>query len=99
MKMIIQSPQFTADKKLRDFVTRKMKKLGQFYDRIVELKVVLKLENSGQVKDKIVDLSMLVPGDLIHAKGTNKTFEAAVDEVIDVAKRQLIRHKERVKSF
>ncbi len=99
MNMIIQSPHFTADKKLLQLIERKMKKLGQYYDRIVELHVKLKLENSGQVRDKIVEVKIMVPGDMLHARGSKKTFESAIDEALTVSKRQLIRFKERVKSF
>ncbi len=99
MKITIQSPHFTADKKLLDFIDRKLNKLGQYYDRILEIGVILKLENTGQVKDKIAEVKMSVPGHLLLATAQNKTFEAAIDEVVDVAKRRLIKHKDRIRSF
>ncbi len=98
MKINIRSPHFTADRKLLQLVEKKLSKLGQYYDRVVELTATLKLENSGRVKDKIVEVKLAVPGDVLHAKGSSKTFESAVDEVLDVSKRQLIRYKERAKS-
>jgi putative sigma-54 modulation protein len=57
------------------------------------------LENAGKVRDKIVEVKLDVPGDLIIATESNKTFEAAIDQVSDVLKRQLIKYKERVRTY
>ena len=99
MNIKIESIHFDADQKLLDFINKKFGKLEQYYDRIMYIDVTLKLENSGQVRDKVVEVKVDVPGELIVCKGINKSFEAAVDEVVDVAKRQLIRHKEKARSF
>ena len=77
-----------------DFVERKLGKLDTFFDRIIEARVNLKLENSGQVKDKIVEVRISVPGDVLIAKQTDRTFEAAIDKIADVLKRQLVKYKE-----
>lgn len=95
----IESIHFTADQKLIDYIQKKLDKLDQFHDRIIDAHVILKLENTGQVKDKIVEVKLDIPGDLIVATESNKTFEAAVDQVSDVLKRLLIKHKERVRSY
>jgi putative sigma-54 modulation protein len=94
----IESIHFTADQKLIDFIQKKLDKLDQYHDRIIDAHVILKLENSGQVKDKVVEVKLDIPGDLIVASESSKTFEAAVDEVSAILKRLLIRHKERVRS-
>ncbi len=99
MNIKIESIHFDADQKLLDFINKKFGKLEQYYDRIMNIDVTLKLENSGQVRDKVVEVKVDVPGELIVCKGINKSFEAAVDEVVDVAKRQLIRHKQKARSF
>ncbi len=99
MNIKIESIHFDADQKLLDFINKKFGKLEQYYDRIMNINVTLKLENSGQVRDKVVEVKVDVPGELIVSKGINKSFEAAVDEVVDVAKRQLIRHKQKARSF
>jgi putative sigma-54 modulation protein len=96
MKINLTAVHFDADQKLVDYIEKKTAKLGQFFDRITDAQVFLKLENSGQVRDKIVELKLLVPGDILVAKETSKTFEAATDAVVDNMKRQLNKHKERV---
>jgi putative sigma-54 modulation protein len=99
MTIRIESIHFTADQKLVDFIERKLAKLDQYHDKIIDAHVILKLENSGQVKDKVVEVKLDVPGDLIVAKVINKSFEAATDEVVDVLKRLVIKNKEKVRSF
>lgn len=95
MNINIESIHFTADKKLIDYVQKKTSKLETYFDRIVGLDVILKLENSGQVRDKIAEFKMHVPGDTIFVKHTDKTFEAAADAGVDTLKRQLKKYKEK----
>jgi len=99
MNIRTESIHFTADEKLLTFIESKLSKLTQFYDRIIDVHVVLKLENSGQVKDKIVEVKVNIPGDTLISKDTKKTFEAAADSAIDTIRRQLRKHKERQRSF
>lgn len=98
MKILIEPVHFTADKDLLDYIEKKIGKLEHFFERIIDAQVTLKLENSGQVKDKIVEVSINIPGDRVFAKEMNKTFEAAIDKVADVLKRQLIKKKELMRS-
>jgi len=96
MKINLTAVHFDADQKLIDYIEKKSSKLSQFFDRITDAQVFLKLENSGQVRDKIVEIKLMVPGDTLVAKETSKTFEAATDAAVDNMKRQLNKHKERV---
>ena len=45
-----EAVQFKADQKLIDFIEKKFSKLEQFFDRITNVTVYMRLENSGQVK-------------------------------------------------
>ena len=89
------SVHFTADQKLLDYLHKKFSKLEQFYDKIIDAQVFLKLENSGQVKDKILELRLNVPGDTLHVTETAKSFEAAADSAVDTMKRQIKKYKEK----
>ena len=99
MKVYTEAVQFKADQKLIEFIERKLAKMEQYFDRIIEARVILKLENSGQIKDKIAEVSLSVPGDTIFVKESNKTFEASIDSATDALKKQLIKYKERVKGY
>jgi len=96
MKIQTTAVHFDADQKLIDYVTLKTGKLGQFFDRIIDASVFLKLENSGRVRDKIVELKLNVPGETLIATESSKTFEAAVDLAVDNMSRQVKRHKQRL---
>ena len=97
MKVYTETNHFSADQKLIEVIEQKLGKLDTFFDRIIEARVNLKLENSGQVKDKIVEVRLSVPGDVLVAKDTERTFEAAIDKAADVLKRQLIKYKEKMR--
>ena len=99
MKILIEPVHFTADQSLLDYIEKKIKKLEQFYDRIIDVQVTLKLENAGQIKDKVVEVLVSVPGDRIFNQHTQKTFEAAVDKVVAGLKRQLIKRKEMMRAY
>lgn len=95
MRVHTETVAFKADQKLIAFIERKLSKMDQFFDRIIDAQVVLKLENVGQVRDKIVEVRLNVPGNVLIAKESRKTFEASVASAVEGLKRQLIRHKER----
>ena len=98
MKINTTSIHFDADQKLLDYIQRKTSKLDQFYDRIIDAHIYLKLENSGQVRDKIVEIKLMVPGDVLMATEVSKTFEASTDAAVDNMKRQLNRYKDRLQA-
>lgn len=99
MKILIEPVHFTADQTLIDYVHEKVEKLEQFYERIISVTVTLKLENTGQIKDKIVEILISIPGDNIFSSDSNKTFEEGVDKVTDILKRQLVKRKEKMRSY
>lgn len=95
MVVYTEAVQFKVDSKLVDFIEKKLSKIDQFFDRIINARVVLKLENSGQVREKIAEVRINVPGETLIAKATNKSFEAAVELAVDSLKRQIIKYKEK----
>lgn len=98
MEVQIQSIHFDADVKLESFVQKKIQKLETYYDRIVNAEVFLKLENNGsQIKNKIAQIRMQVPGATLYAEEKSKVFEESVDLATDSLRRQLKKHKQRIR--
>jgi putative sigma-54 modulation protein len=93
MHIDIQTPHFTADKSLIDFIKERVQKVSRYYDHITDVTVYLKLENAAKVKDKLVELKMAVPGDTLITSATDKSFEAAFDSANDSMIRQIKRYK------
>ena len=98
MKINTTSIHFDADQALLDYIQKKASKFEQFFDRIIDAHVYLKLENSGQVRDKIVEMKVLVPGDTLIATEVSKTFEASTDAAVDNMIRQINKYKDRLQS-
>ena len=98
MNMLIrtQSVHFTADQKLITYLEDKLNQLNKYFEKILDVSVILKLENSGQVRDKIVEVNLKVPGQTFVAHGSSKTFEAAIDDVHKTLKRQIRKYKEKM---
>ncbi len=95
MKTRTEAIHFSADQKLLEFIEKKAEKLHQFFDKILNVDIKLRLENSGQIRDKIAEVKVHLPGSILFVKEHNKTFESAVDEAIEALKKQLIKYKER----
>lgn len=96
MKIYTKAIQFKADGKLIDRIDQKLSKMERLFDRIIDASVRLKLENSGQVRDKVLEVKMNVPGSTLVASATDKTFESALDSVLDSLKKQLIKYKSKL---
>jgi putative sigma-54 modulation protein len=96
MKVQTEAVHFTADQKLLLSVEKKLIKLEHYFNKIIDARVILKLENSGQVKDKIAEIKLIIPNGVIFIKESSKTFEAALDKAILTLKRQLVKHKEKL---
>jgi putative sigma-54 modulation protein len=97
MKVNTQSVKFKADQKLLDFIQQRMDKLEQFYDHIIDADIYLKVLNTNTRENKQVEIRLNIPGNDLHATKDAKSFEEATDMASDVLKRQLRKHKEKVR--
>ncbi|MBL4655390.1 MAG: ribosome-associated translation inhibitor RaiA [Bacteroidia bacterium] len=93
MKLQIQSIHFDADKKLLDFIQKKVSKLETFYDRILDGNVFLKIDKDSSHEDKIAEIKLQIPGGTMIAKEKCKTFEEAIDLNVESLRRQIKKHK------
>ena len=97
MKIKVQSIHFTADKKLLQFVEEKVDKLFQFYDSIIDSEVYLRLDKSDSSENKIAEIKINTPGKTLFAKEQCKTFEEATDVAVEALRRQITKHKEKLR--
>jgi len=98
MKVNTQSVNFNADKKLIDFIQKRMDKLDMYYDKVIKADVYLKVENTSSKENKIFEVSLNVPGDKFVVKKMCKTFEEGVDAAVDSLERQLKKRKEKIRA-
>ncbi len=97
MKVFTQSVNFNADRKLIDFVQKKVETLVKFHDKIVDAEVFLKVQNTSDKENKITEVKINIPGNELIVKRETKTFEEGVNSAVDNLKRQLKKSKEKLR--
>ncbi|NRB83922.1 MAG: ribosome-associated translation inhibitor RaiA [Winogradskyella sp.] len=98
MRVNTQSVNFTADKKLIDFIQKRMDKLDLFYDKIIQSDVYLKVENTSDKENKVFEAKVRVPGDSFVVKKQCKTFEEGTDIAVASLERQIKKRKEKLRA-
>ncbi len=96
MKLKVQSIHFNADGKLLEFIQERVDKLHTFYDDIIDGEVILKLQKNDS-ENKITEIKVNLPGRQLFAKEQSKTFEEATDVAVEALRKQITKHKEKVK--
>jgi ribosome hibernation promoting factor len=94
----IQSIGFVADIKLETFIQSKVDKLLKLDDDIVGVEVFLRLEKSAAAGNKIVEIILDLKGADLFAKKQSQSFEESTDMVIEALRRQLVKHKEKLRA-
>lgn len=97
MKLQVHSIHFDADRKLINFIQKKLDKLDTFYDRLVDGEVFLRLNNEG-TENKTVEIKLRVPGNMLFATEKARSFEAATGLATDALRMQLDKFKTRVRN-
>ncbi len=97
MDVKINSVHFDADKKLIKFITDKINKLGHYYEGIISAEVFFKLENTQELENKLTEIRLIIPGNDLFAKKQSKSFEESTDDAIDALRKQIQKHKEKLK--
>ena len=97
MKLQVHSIHFDADRKLINFIQKKLDKLDTFYDRLVDGEVFLRLNNEG-IENKTVEIKLRVPGSMLFAIEKARSFEAAAGLAADALRMQLKKFKTRTTS-
>ena len=95
MKITVHSIGLTPHEPLQEFLEKKLNKLDTFYDKIQACEVFLKVENSNSKENKTAEIILNIPGDDIVVKKTTASFEESIDICVDVAKKLLIKKKEK----
>ena len=99
MKVNTQSVNFNADKKLINFIQKRMDKLEMFYDKVIQSDVYLKVQNTSDKENKIFEARVEVPGDSLIVKKQCKTFEEGTDMAVSSLERQLKKRKEKLRAY
>ena len=99
MKIKISSIHFKADQKLEDFIQERIQKLSTIYDGLISSEVTLKIDKDSKTENKVSEIKLLIRGNDLFAKKQCKTFEEATDSAVDALRKQLTKHKEKIKGL
>jgi ribosomal subunit interface protein len=98
MNIKVNAVHFTPDQKLVDFITKKVNKLDTFFEGIINSEVTLKVDKPEAAKNKISEVKLSIPTtDYLFAKKQADTFEEATDLAVEAIRRQLKKHKEKIR--
>ena len=95
MEVRIQSIHFNASAALVNFIQKKVSKLEQFYDEILEVEVILKVIKPETTLNKDALVKIKASGAVLFASKSSDTFEESVDMAVDALEKQLIKFKEK----
>lgn len=98
MDIKIQSVHFDADVKLLNFIESKVGKLTQYFEHIIGVEIVLRLDKADNTENKVADIKVLIPGNDLFSKRSAKSFEEATDLAVDALRKQLVKTKEKLRS-
>jgi putative sigma-54 modulation protein len=99
MNIKINSVHFKADKKLEAFINEKLEKLHALFEGVIGSEVILKMDNTETRENKIAEVRLLIKGYDLFAKKESTTFEAAVDLAAEALRKQIVKHKEKVRGI
>ncbi len=97
MNVKINSVHFRADEKLEEFIQKKIDKVTQYHDSIVEVNVFLRVENTSDRDNKIAEVKIVVPGNDFFVKKQCSTFEEGIDLAMAGLKKQMLKSKEKIR--
>ncbi|MFZ5971133.1 MAG: HPF/RaiA family ribosome-associated protein [Bacteroidota bacterium] len=95
MKVNVQGIGVTPRQDLLDLINDKLNKLERISDRIVEAKVILRVEKSTDRSNKQVEVRLAIPGNDIFVKKQGESFEEVVQKTTDTLQRELKDWKEK----
>ncbi|MCD4772674.1 MAG: ribosome-associated translation inhibitor RaiA [Bacteroidales bacterium] len=98
MNINIESINFKADSKLKDFITERIEKLSNLHDGVLNSDVILKIDKNDKNENKTTEIKMIIKGEEFFAKKQSKTFEGSTDNTIEALRRQLKKYKGKMEN-
>lgn len=97
MEIKTNAVNFTIDKKLVEYINDKVSKLELFFDQIITCEVFLKTDKSTEKENKYTGVKLIIPKSELFAEKQCKSFEEAIDLSVEALRKQIIKHKEKVR--
>ena len=93
MTINVQYVKMLNSETMTDYVSKKLNKLGEKYQWVINANVFFKLENNSTVNKKICEIELSLPGPKIFASSKEKNFELAAKNTLSDLTKQLKKRK------
>lgn len=94
MQIMISGRHLEVTDALKSYVNAKLERLNNHHDRITSTQVILSVDKLIQKAEATVHVS----GKDLYAESASEDLYAAIDMLADKLDRQLIKHKEKMRS-
>ncbi|WP_321478619.1 ribosome hibernation-promoting factor, HPF/YfiA family [uncultured Bacteroides sp.] len=98
MEIRIQAIHFDVSEQLQSFIQKKVAKLEKFHDDIKAVEVVLKVVKPETAVNKDAGIKVIIPSGDLYANKVCDSFEQSVAEVLEALEKQLLKHKEKLRT-
>ena len=95
MRISITARHFKMSEELKNHTEEKVRRLSKYYDGIIDAEIILGWEK----KDRIAEINIMVNGSTITAHERSEEMIKSIDLAVDKLERQLIKYKDRRRSF
>lgn len=92
MKTTFTARHFDASQEVKSHAIDSVQKLDQFFDRIFTCDIILEPSSDDEVPCK-AELNVQVPKAVLNGSEYGKTYEQAINQVVNNLSRQLKKHK------
>jgi putative sigma-54 modulation protein len=94
MNLLIHGNHVAVTPALRDYVQGKLSRVERHFDQVIDANVQLTVEKLRQR----AEITLRLRGNNIHVESVDDDMYAAIDTLVDKLDRQVLRHKDRIKS-
>jgi putative sigma-54 modulation protein len=94
MNLTISGHHLELTPAIREYITSKIARTKKHFDHVIDVNVLLSVEKLRQKAEATVNLR----GKALHVEATEADLYAAIDAMADKLERQVLKHKEHLKS-
>ncbi|NDV69101.1 ribosome hibernation-promoting factor, HPF/YfiA family [Dysgonomonas sp. 25] len=95
MNIQIQSVHFEAASHLKEFIEKKVNKLGKYSDSILDAEVILKVVKPEVANNKDASVKLNIKNGELFANKVADTFEEAITHCVEALEKQVVKAKEK----
>lgn len=98
MKIIVSARHFDLTAALKDFAHERLETLKKYFDQVIEVDLVLRVDEHRAKKDNhIAEATLWANGAVLHGEAHGEDMYASIQAVIDKLEKQLKRYKQKLR--